>query len=324
MQCEILEYKYTTEWDIPGFLSDPVLLEKINPDWPLITSTFSPYSIEADQEARAKFAAGVKRCKPSIFKNSTIHNTTNVVGEILKSRKEIVNIQGACAGSLYALHLASLMSFEKQTPVVVFCGDNFVNSDYHLWHFQSIGALDNEVGKPFDSSSKGFAMGSGVVLMIIKHPSVKCVLDTKAVIQNFSFYTESKNFSQPVDLDALIKNMNHIDYDKIDFWNAHATGTPVGDIVEYNYFNQSCKKEIPIVSFKGYVGHCMSAAGAIEIAMALDCKKNNLLKPNLIVGDKIVNDDRIITMPISFTYKRMLKTSFAFGGKNVVIEIDLL
>ena len=30
------------------------------------------------------------------------------------------------------------------------------------------------------------------------------------------------------------------------------TGTPVGDIVEYNYFNQSCKKEIPIVSFKGY------------------------------------------------------------------------
>jgi 3-oxoacyl-(acyl-carrier-protein) synthase len=323
MQCEILEYKYTTEWDIPGFFSDQKLLEKINPHWPVVTTTVSSYSAEAHREYIDKFSNGSKRGKPSMVKNANVHATTNAVGELLKSSGEVFNIQAACSGSMYALSMASLISFERQTPVVVFCADN-LKDDYWLFAFKSLGALDNETGKPFDASSKGFAMGSAMVLMIIKHPSVKCSLDAHAVIQNFSFYTESKNFTHPVDLDAIIKSMSHIDYSKVDFWNAHATGTPVGDIVEYSYFNQTCKQDIPIVSFKGYVGHCISAAGAIEIAMALDCKKEGQLKPNIILGDKIVKDDRIITEPISFNCKRMLKTSFAFGGKNVVTEIDLL
>ena len=67
----------------------------------------------------------------------------------------------------------------------------------------------------------------------------------------------------------------------------------------------------------------MSAAGGMEIGMMLDDRKANLLRPNLIPTEKIVNDDRIITDSTSFTYRKILKTSLAFGGKTVVSEIDL-
>jgi hypothetical protein len=62
----------------------------------------------------------------------------------------------------------------------------------------------------------------------------------------------------------------------------------------------------------------------IEISTALDCKKDGILKPNIILGDKLTSDSRIITDPVKFDFKRMLKTSLAFGGKTVVAEIDLL
>ena len=79
MQCEILEYKYTTDWDIPTFLSDSALLEKINPHWPVVTTTVSPYLAEAHREYIDKFFNGSKRGKPSIIKNANVHTTTNMV-----------------------------------------------------------------------------------------------------------------------------------------------------------------------------------------------------------------------------------------------------
>jgi 3-oxoacyl-(acyl-carrier-protein) synthase len=323
MKCEILDYKFDTTWDLENFLTDPKFKNQIDPTWPLVTSTLSTLQPGADEECFKDFSAGKKRGRPSILRSAQIHSTVSFVAEKLGMSRQVFNTQAACASSLYALYIASLMSLDSQTPVVVFFGDNF-NRDYPIWHFSSFGACDQSTGFPFDKTSRGFRMGNGVALYIIKHPSVKSKLDAQAVIQDFSFFTKPELIANPGSVDEIISNLSHIDYKKIDLWNAHATGTTVGDVAEYMYFAKTCTQDIPIVSFKGYIGHCMAAAGAIEIAMALDCKKRNELKPNIIPGEKIQNDSRIITEATSFTYKRMLKTSLGFGGKTIIAEIDLL
>jgi 3-oxoacyl-[acyl-carrier-protein] synthase II len=245
------------------------------------------------------------------------------IADNLNLSAQVFNVIATCSSSMYAFYNAALISQDMQTPVVVFAGDNRTD-DYSLWHFNSFGALDQTTGRPFDKSSKGFKMGKGMSLYIVKHPSVKSKLDPKAVIQDFYFFTQPSLVANPGSAEDLIKHFDRIDYKKIDLWNAHATGTPVGDVVEYEYFSKTCKHDIPIVGFKSYIGHCMAASGAIEIAMTLDCKQSNILKPNIIIGDKLVNDDRIVTQPTSFSYKRMLKTSLGFGGKTAVSVIDLL
>jgi 3-oxoacyl-(acyl-carrier-protein) synthase len=216
--------------------------------------------------------------------------------------------------------MAALVSQDLQTPVVVFCGDN-KSTPYDLWHFSSLGAMDNTTGRPFDSTSQGLRMGTCCVAFLVKHPSVKFNYPVQAVIDNFYFYTNSSLMVHPGTADELLTNLGNIQYKSTDLWNAHATGTPIGDRVEYEFFSNAVKHDVPIVGFKGYVGHCMSAAGAIEIAMALDCKKNNRLLPNIIQGEPIANDSRIIVLPTSFDYKRMIKPSLGFGGKTAVVEV---
>lgn len=321
--CEILEYKYDFTWNIENFLDDDYLKSIVQPDWPFVSSTLSALDYESELSSWQRHIEKTGRLKPSTVKTSNVNATVSLVAEKLNLKKQVFNVHGGCAGSLYALYIASLMSLENQTPVVVFAGDN-LNTSYHSWTFKSIGALDQETGRPFDSTSNGFKMGTSMSILIVKHPSVKYNLDPKAVVQSFSFHTRPDFFSHPGNIEEIISNFSHIDYSKVDFWNAHATGTPVGDAAEYQFFSQTCKQDIPIVSFKGYFGHCISSSGVVEICTALDCKKDGVLKPNIILGDKIVADDRIITAPVKFDFKRMLKTNLAFGGKTVLSEIDLL
>lgn len=322
MQCEILEYKHQNEWNLDKFLSDPTFNSNFQSDWPIVGTTMSHVTPGSDIATYEEYASRKKRGRPSVLYYGNANATTTYIGGKLGLIGPLFHVQAACAGTLYAFYLAAMMSLDLQTPVVVFAGDNF-NVPFHNWIFSSLGALDQSTGFPFDKASKGFKMGVGCSMFIVKHPTVKSKLDVKAVIKSFNFYTRADLLVAPGTSDDIVKHFTNIDYKSIELWNGHATGTPIGDIIEYEFFSKTCKHDIPIIGYKGHIGHCMSAAGGMEIAMMLDDKKANKLTPNIITGEKIVSDDRIITESTSFNYRKILKTSLAFGGKTVVCEIDL-
>lgn len=321
MNSEILFYKHNLGWQLDDLLNDEQLQSIIEPSWPVVVATMSSLTPGADEQCLQEYLAGKSRARPSLLRNGTSHSTLSYIAHKLNLHGPVFNVYAACASSLYAFYTASMISLEQNKPVVVFCGDN-MNRDYPIWHFSSYGACDQQTGRPFDNTSKGFRMGAGSALYIIKHPSVKSKLAPQAHMHGFGFYTQPDLVANPGSIQTIIDNLSHLNYKNIDMWNAHATGTPVGDKAEYQYFSQVCQQDIPIVSFKGYVGHCMAGAGAIEIAMALDCKQSNRLLPNNITGNKTVDDPRIITEPTSFTYKNMFKASLGFGGKTIVCTID--
>jgi len=321
MQAEILDYRHTTEWDLEKFFLDESFKQNIQEKFPLIFASMSSRHIDSVEKSWKDFMTGRKWSRPNTLLDAFPSGFSRRVGEYLNLTGMSYIMNASCASTLYALNQASMISQSYNTPVVVVCADNLTHP-FELWRFKSLGALDNDTGRPFDSSSKGFRMGTGICMFLIKHPNVKFNMPSKATITNFAFYTNHE-FTNPGTSDNIVNNITGIDYSNIDFYNAHSTGTPVGDIIEYEYFSKTIKGDVPIVSYKGHIGHCVCAAGGMEIALALDGKRDNILLANNIVGDKVVNDDRIITTNTTFPYKYMLKASFGFGGKNAIAKIDL-
>lgn len=322
MAVEILEYRFTSQWNLSEFVNDESFKQHIEPRYPIVASTLSTFTSDALHAVWSDYLAGKRRGKPSELRNSSNDSVVSFVGASLGTTGEIFRMEAACSSSLYAFYLAGLISQDKQSPVIVFAGDNLVGG-YDSWYFQSMGAIDQETGRPFDDSSKGFRMGTGMCMYLVKHHSVKHSLPTMATIDDIKFYTNPKLVANPGEVDDVIRNLDYIDYHSIDLWNAHATGTPVGDKFEYTLFNRVIENDIPIIGYKGYVGHCMTAAGGAEIALCLDDMKSGILRPNVITGNKIVNDTRIITEPVKFTFKKILKTSLGFGGRTVVCTINI-
>lgn len=322
MQTEILDYTFSTDWDIKAVCSNEQFTNNLQPDFPFIATTISSMGSNSEERAWTDYLNGKKRGRPSDILDCFPGNLPRQAGFYLGLSSDSILINASCASTLYAFHTATLYSLHYKKPAVVFCAENY-NHNFDTWKFSSLGALDNNTGRPFDKTSNGFKMGRSINLFLIKHPSVKFNMPSKATIINYGFYTNNQLSTNPGTYQDILTHIPNINYNKIDFWNAHATGTPIGDAVEYALFNAVIKKDAPIVSYKSHIGHNLTSSGAIEIAMSLDGKKNNVLLPNIIHGDKISNDDRIITEPTSFNYKHMLKASFGFGGKSAIAEIDL-
>ena len=125
--------------------------------------------------------------------------------------------------------------------------------------------------------------------------------------------------------------------DQIDFINAHATSTPVGDIAEiaavkrlFASFNSKPANPVYVSSLKSSLGHLLGAAGAVEtILTILACKHKvippminvNQLDPELKLNEAdflkiLLNEKQELT-----NRKRIiaLKNSFGFGGTNASI-----
>lgn len=322
MIAEILYKEQITNWELDKLLKNEQFANYIEHDYPLILASYS--GLESEIKCQNDFFIEKKRRgKPSELRLCSQDGFVSHIAKTFGLTTEVIRIQAECVSSLYAFYMASIVSQAKNKPVIVFCADNLLADVYNMWVLSSFGAIDQSTGRPFDNTSKGFRMGVGAALFLVKHPNVKHSLSPMATISNFQFYTNPDLITNPGSVENIISNLHMVDFKKFDLWNAHATGTPVGDKNEYELFNQTINKDIPLVSYKSYTGHCIAAAGGIEIAMLIDDYINNFLRPNIIIGERIVPDPRIITEPTSFTYRKIIKAGLGFGGKTVVCEIDL-
>jgi len=322
MITEIIDYRYILDWNLDTILEDSKFISNISPDYSLVTNTTSgltsPTKIQTDYFIHRK-----RRGKPSELRSCARDSLVSYVAYKLNLTNYVINTAAECSGTLYALYTATVLSYFNKQPVIVFSADNQIVDELSVWNFTSFGAMHQETGRGFDSSSRGFRMGTAACMFLIKHSEVKISLPSIATISNYNFFTNPQLVTNPSNAEDLLNNIKGIDYNKIDLWNAHATGTPIGDKFEYDIFSKLISRDIPIIGYKGHVGHCIAASGGIEICLMLDDYSSNNLRPNIILGDKIVDDSRIITQPTSFDYKKILKANFGFGGKNVVCQIDI-
>jgi len=109
----------------------------------------------------------------------------------------------------------------------------------------------------------------------------------------------------------------------IDHVNAHGTGTKLNDSAEAKAISSLIGNDVPVVSTKGYTGHTLGAAAAIEFGFCASAIEEGWIPPSLRVGEVDAGIDvNVVTQRTEGSFKRVLSNSFAFGGNNVSLLVE--
>ncbi len=115
-----------------------------------------------------------------------------------------------------------------------------------------------------------------------------------------------------------------LEADSIDYVNTHGTSTPVGDVSEIDALRRVFQsRHVPYSSTKGYTGHTVSAAGAIEAVLTLTMLNEGWIAPcvNAEPLDPALEDYPPVLQPTDMSMKLAFSNSFGFGGTNVTLVL---
>ncbi|UQB67647.1 beta-ketoacyl-[acyl-carrier-protein] synthase family protein [Epilithonimonas zeae] len=265
----------------------------------------------------------------AIFKSMNSTVTMNL-STIFKLRGINLTISAACASGSHSLGLAYLLIKNGMQDVVV-CGGAQETNKYSMASFDGLGVFSvredepAKASRPFDSGRDGLIPSGGAATLIVEslESAQRRGANIIAEIVGYGFSSNGGHISTPnVDGPALAMerslNQAGLSAKDIDYINAHATSTPLGDANEAKAIYEIFGNEIPVSSTKSMTGHECWMAGASEIIYSILMMQNDFIAPNINLENP--DDDAKKINLISETKNQkidvFLSNSFGFGGTN--------
>jgi 3-oxoacyl-[acyl-carrier-protein] synthase-1 len=197
-----------------------------------------------------------------------------------------------------------------------------------LTGFNSLAALSDEHCRPFSSERKGINIGEGGSFLLVER--VQTAGDNvHALLEGVGESSDAYHISapHPEGMGAQAAMERALEQagcaaSTVDHVNAHGTGTPLNDIAESKAISRVFGDHVPVVSTKGYTGHALGGAGAIEAVFSIIAIEEGFLPASLgatPIDPKITID--VKPERRSGNFKRVLSSSFAFGGNNVCVVL---
>jgi 3-oxoacyl-(acyl-carrier-protein) synthase/3-hydroxymyristoyl/3-hydroxydecanoyl-(acyl carrier protein) dehydratase len=203
-------------------------------------------------------------------------------------------LDAACASSLYALKLAADELREGRADAMLAGGVSRPDSLYTQMGFCQLRAL-SPTGKcrPFDAAADGLVVGEGAGLFLLKRldDALRDADHILAVITGAGLSNDVGGGLLAPGGDGQVKAMRAAyrqagwSPTDVDLIECHATGTPVGDAVEFRSLQTLWEGErwqpgqCVIGSVKSTVGHLLTAAGAAAVAKVLGALRAETLPP---------------------------------------------
>jgi 3-oxoacyl-[acyl-carrier-protein] synthase II len=186
--------------------------------------------------------------------------------------------------------------------------------------------------RPFDAERDGFVMGEAgavVVLEELEHARSRGA-KIYAEVAGYGLSSDAKHITEPDPtgpVNALKMALGDADVGPgdVDYVNAHATSTPVGDSSETQMLKYALGEEnaykTPVSGTKGATGHCLGAAGAIEAMFTILAIRDGKLPPtiNYEVEDPTCDLDYVPNEARDADVKVAVSNSFGFGGHNACV-----
>ncbi|CAL5023410.1 unnamed protein product [Urochloa decumbens] len=246
----------------------------------------------------------------------------------------------ACATGAHSIGDATRMIQFGDADVMVAGGTESSIDALSIAGFSRLRALSTKynsspcsASRPFDCGRDGFVIGEGCGVMVLEALDHAKERGAKiyAEIRGYGMSGDAHHITQPQHdgrgailamkraLDQSGLNANEIDY-----VNAHATSTPLGDAVEVNaiksvFGNHAASGGLSLSSTKGAIGHLLGAAGSVEAIFTVLAIHHGVAPPTLNLEQPDPLFEGAFT-PLAAARKMPIRAaisnSFGFGGTN--------
>jgi 3-oxoacyl-[acyl-carrier-protein] synthase II len=190
-----------------------------------------------------------------------------------------------------------------------------------------------KASRPFDQDRDGFVMGEGGVFFVLERSDSALSRQSKihGVLAGVGMSSDATHMvtpcSDPVQASRAITEAladARLSPADVDYINAHAASTPVGDAAEAGAIRDAfgaAAMKIPTSSTKSMSGHLISGAAAFEALACLVAIQRNIIPPtiNLDTPDEDCLLRHVPHHSISLPVRVTASNSFGFGGSNLCL-----
>lgn len=242
-----------------------------------------------------------------------------------KTHGSIFVVMASCMSGIAMLDAAINTMQQDDVDVAVVSSANSDISSHELFYFQTLGAVTTDssgVCRPFDVDRAGFVSGSGTSTIILETEDSAISRGARifARIGGIGTSSDGNNISSPDESSvaaeiAFNKCMKRFQGDTVDYVQAHATGTLIGDPIEARFIENHFPG-VAVSSMKGHIGHHIYNANLIELCYAVQSLNTNIIVPTRHLNNPIDANLNFVVSPQKKQLNYILKNSFGFGGKN--------
>ena len=258
------------------------------------------------------------------------------LAETFGTKGSPISLSTACASGATAIQLGveAIRRGEADAALCV-ATDGSVNPEA-LIRFSLLSALSTQndppqgAAKPFAKNRDGFVMAEGAGALVLESYEAATARGAKILgvvagcgeLADSFHRTRSSPDGKPII--GCVRNAladAGMTAEQIDYINAHGTGTPENDKMEYlgvsTVFGDRTKT-VPVSSNKSMIGHTLSAAGAVEAVFSLLTLEHQRIPPtiNYDVPDPTIAFDVVPNKARDARVTAVMSNSFGFGGQN--------
>ena len=266
----------------------------------------------------------------SIFQSMNSTVTMNL-STIFRTKGVNFTISAACSSGGHSIGTAyNLIKSGMQDTII--CGGAQEVNPHAFGSFDGLGVFSvkekypKKASSPFDKDRDGLIPSGGGATLVLESLESALMRGAPIIAEvvGYGFSSNGKHISAP-DVDGQIRSIKmalenaSILPEEIDYINAHATSTPLGDACEAEAIHSIFKDHnTPVSSTKSMTGHECWMSGASEIIYSIIMMQNSFIAPNINFkeSEKSLAKINIIAQPLKKELNAIMSNSFGFGGTN--------
>ncbi len=297
----------------------------------------------AEEQHERYMAKGIRQVAPNlalaVFGGAAPAN----LGIALDVRGPILSTANSCASGAVAIGEALGAIRAGEIDAAIAGGVEIPLSPLAFGAFDIIRALSSGANddpshacRPFDERRDGFVMGEGAALLVLESDEIVNArgVEPYAEVMGYGATSDAYHMVQPradgreaARAARIALAQAIVSPEEIDYVSAHASSTPIGDVAEARAIalalGAGVAAEVPVSGTKALYGHPLGASGAIEAAICALAIRDGWAPASVNLEEP---DPEVATMlPCLLRegregdYRRILSTSFGFGGLNAAL-----
>jgi len=287
-------------------------------------------------QVRTLDAGGSRRVSPHTLTQIMVNGPSAWVSIDIGAQGGARTPVSACASGAEAIAQGVEMISSGAVDVVVAGGVDACVNDLAISGFAQLRALSTSQGdpaaasRPFDRDRNGFVMAEGAGIIVLEREDFARARGAE-VLGRIAGTAVTSDAGDIVAADPVIQHRvmqkalaaAGLVASDIDFVHAHATSTPVGDLLEAGAISAVVGNDVPVTSTKSMTGHLLGGAGTLGAIATIEALRTGLLPGTL----NFENPDPGISLNVINTTTRCagstaaITNAFGFGGHSTALVI---